>query len=155
MLCIAVYRLMKFELSGRWPAVTRLGLHVEDDHMVYFADNEDLRRALETGRGSRTTLTEFFCLCRENVMIPRTQISARTLRYPEVTHHFWFDKSSKTFKPRKNDMPSVGGVFFATLKNGERYYLCLLLSHVIGPTSFQHLQTVNGIEYSTYCEAAN
>ena len=130
---------MKFELSGRWPAVTRLGLHVEDDHLVYFADNEDLRRALETGRGSRTTLTEFFRICRENVMIPGTQLSACTLRYPEVTQHFWFDKSSKTLKPRKHNMPSVGRVYFASLKNGERYYLRLLLCHVFGPTSFQHL----------------
>ena len=127
----AVYRLMKFELSGRWPAVTRLGLHVEDDHLVYFADNEDLRRALETGRGARTTLTEFFRICRENVNIPGTHLSASTLRYPEVTNHFWSDKTRKTLKPGKNDMLAVGRVYFSTLKNGEHYYICLLLTHVV------------------------
>ena len=52
-------------------------------------------------------------------------------------------------------MPLVGRVYFASLKNGERYYLRLLICNVVGPTSFQHLQTVNGIEYTTYREAAN
>lgn len=36
---------------------------------------------------------------------------------------------------------------------GERYYLRLLLGHIRGPTSYEHLRTVKGIIYSTFREA--
>lgn len=38
--------------------------------------------------------------------------------------------------------------------DSERYYLRLLLNHIRGATSFQHLKNVNGIETSSFREAA-
>ena len=37
---------------------------------------------------------------------------------------------------------------------GERYYLRVLLNHVPGATSFQHLRTVDGVVHPSFREAA-
>ncbi|CAK9303229.1 unnamed protein product [Gordionus sp. m RMFG-2023] len=39
-------------------------------------------------------------------------------------------------------------------KSGERFFLRLLLLHVVGATSFEYLRTVNGVLYNTFKEAA-
>ena len=42
----------------------------------------------------------------------------------------------------------------ASITEGERYYMRLLLNHVTGPTSFDDLKTVNGVQSSMFQEAA-
>ena len=37
---------------------------------------------------------------------------------------------------------------------GERYYLQVLLNHVRGATSFQHLRTVDGVVHPSFREVA-
>lgn len=49
---------------------------------------------------------------------------------------------------------SVGRMYFVSPKEGERYFLRLLLTHVTGATSFENLKTVNNVKYSTFKEAA-
>jgi hypothetical protein len=39
---------------------------------------------------------------------------------------------------------SIGHMYAAHPQSGERFYLRLLLTKVCGPTSFEHLRTVNG-----------
>ena len=45
-------------------------------------------------------------------------------------------------------------MYFVHPKEGERLCLRLLLLHVKGPTSFEHLRTVGNIIYDTFREAA-
>ncbi|XP_022004614.1 uncharacterized protein LOC110902209 [Helianthus annuus] len=47
-----------------------------------------------------------------------------------------------------------GRIVSANPAEGERYYLRLLLSNVRGPTSFEHLCTVNGQQCATFRKAA-
>lgn len=49
---VPVTCLMKCELLESWPAVIRLGLHVEDHPLVYFVHNTYLSCARETGQGA-------------------------------------------------------------------------------------------------------
>ena len=44
-------------------------------------------------------------------------------------------------------------MYFASPSSGERFYLRLLLTVVVGATSFTHLRTVNNIHHNTYKEA--
>ncbi|KAG7984548.1 hypothetical protein I3843_04G165900 [Carya illinoinensis] len=48
----------------------------------------------------------------------------------------------------------IGRIVTANPFEGERYYLRILLNHIRGPLSFQHLKTVNGILAPTFREAA-
>jgi hypothetical protein len=47
----------------------------------------------------------------------------------------------------------IGRIIAANLLKGERYYLRLLLNHVMGPSSYQELKKVRGIVAFTFCEA--
>ena len=44
-------------------------------------------------------------------------------------------------------------MYFVTVKAGERFYLRLLLTVVKGATSFEVLQTYNGVTYPTFRQA--
>lgn len=142
-------------MAGRFPPVQRLSLHLEDRQTVYYTDEAGLRQALETGRAERTTLTEFFRLCREDAPLRGTNQTIRTLKYHEITKYFVWNQKKKRLTPRQNCLISIGQVYFANLKRGDVYYLRLLLSHVPGPTSFAYLRTVDGILLSTFREAAD
>lgn len=150
----ALWRLYRFELSGRDPPVQRLCLHLEDSQTIYFLDEAGLRQSLETGRAERTTLTKFFRLCCENAPLQGSNATIQTIKYNELTKYFTWNARDRKLQPRKNKLISIGCVYFANLKQGDRYYLRLLLCHVPGPTSYEYLQTVEGITYPTFREAA-
>jgi hypothetical protein len=48
----------------------------------------------------------------------------------------------------------IGRLYFASVNDGERYYLLLLLLNRKGSTSFDDLKTVRGITFPTFREAA-
>lgn len=87
---------MKFELSGCFWAFTSLGLHFKDNHLVYFAHNEDFRGALETRQGVHTKLNLFGFAA--SMSFPGNKLFSWELWYPEVTTHFCLDKAIKTRK---------------------------------------------------------
>ena len=48
----------------------------------------------------------------------------------------------------------VGKIVSSHLAEGERYYLHVLLNHIVGSTSYEHLKMVDGVVQPTFCEAA-
>ena len=48
----------------------------------------------------------------------------------------------------------IGRMYNANVREGERYFLRLMLLHQRGCKSFEDIRTVNGIVYETYREAA-
>ncbi|XP_074297252.1 uncharacterized protein LOC141627958 [Silene latifolia] len=59
----------------------------------------------------------------------------------------------KIWKARERGIV-IGRVAHASPGEGERYYLRLLLAHVRGPTSFEDLLTVDGVQSASFPEAA-
>jgi primosomal protein N' len=49
---------------------------------------------------------------------------------------------------------AVGRLYFVSPREGERYYLCLLLHHVRGARSYDELKTFEGVLYPSFQEAA-
>ncbi|KAI7963142.1 hypothetical protein MJO28_001236 [Puccinia striiformis f. sp. tritici] len=148
----AVYRLLHFPTHERYPAIQRLSIHLPDEQMVYFTDEDGLRRQMETGSADRTTLTEFFRLNKLNAIGWGTP--ARSLLYHEIPRWFRWAKG-KRFKGRKQNSEMIGRLFYASINEGERYFLRLLLLHVLGPTSFEDLRTVDGIIFPNFRAAAD
>jgi hypothetical protein len=75
--------------------------------------------------------------------------SARMLLYQEFPQAFTFIKKGRYWKPRHRGF-AIGRMYFAHPSSGERFYLWLLLTVVYGPTSFEDIQTYNGILYPTF-----
>jgi hypothetical protein len=88
----------------------------------------------------------------------------RTLLYSEMPRHYTSNQSLKKFQRRKQGqpVPSYPQVFSTDAlerlytvhpSQDKCFYLRLLLVNVRGPTSFQHLRTVNDVLCGTYREA--
>ncbi|XP_072381061.1 uncharacterized protein [Diabrotica undecimpunctata] len=78
-------------------------------------------------------------------------------------YHTW-NQSSRRFIRRKQGKPvpgypdvystdAIGRIYLVHPSNDECFYLRLLLVNVRGPTSFQHLRTVDGDLCGSYREA--
>jgi hypothetical protein len=125
------------------PTVVRLQLHLPHQQMILFNPNQVSHdQILHRPTIHKTNLTEFFEACRQYP-------NARMLTYPNFPTEFVWDKPKKVWKPRKKGK-AIGRVYFAGPAAGERYYLRMLLYIVRGPTSWEDLQTVNGVVHSTF-----
>lgn len=141
-------------ISGRLPAIMRLTLHVEGSQMLYFINEEGLIDQIESGTAGNTTLTEYFRICTENRPIPKTTLRGRDLMYTDVPKYFKWNQDKNRLELRVNNTPSVPRLYFASMNQGERYFLRLLLTNVRGATSFQNLKNVYGQQFDTFREAA-
>jgi len=149
----AAWRILDFPIHERFPAVQQLAMHLENGQRVYFT--EDTARDQALGDPPKTTLTEFFALCQVDNF-------ARTLLYVDVPeYHTWNNKSWQRRKqgatvagyPGVKQAQMLGRVYTISPRQGECFYLCLLLHNVKGPRSFTDLKAVNGDLYNSFHDA--
>ena len=149
----AVWRILEFPIHERDPPVQQLAVHLENGQRVYFT--EDTARDQASRDPPKTTLTEFFNLCQVDDF-------ARTLYYVDVPRYYTWNK--KSWSRRKQGTPVdgfpgikeariLGRVYTISPRQGECFYLRLLLHHVRGPQSFSDLRTVNGDLCCSFREA--
>lgn len=152
----AIWRILSFNIHERQPNVVHLAVHLENGQRVYFTEHTAAARAQNP---PSTTLTEFFNIC-------NTDDFAKTLLYSELPKYFTWNPSTKKFQRRKQGKPvegfagvfstdTIGRIYAVHPNNAECFYLRLLLINVRGPTSFQHIRTVNDEIYATFREACN
>ena len=72
--------------------------------------------------------------------------------YKESPEYYVWNEDKKYWSQRKQ-RNAIGRLVAASPVEGERYYLRLLLNHVKGATSYQSLQTINGIKFDTFRKA--
>ena len=143
----AIWRLMAFKMHAEVPNVYRLQLHLEGEHSVTFQEDNSLEQVQQRADASSSTLIAFFNECAQNQ-------NSRQYLYQEFPQYFTWDKKNKSWKPRQRGF-ALGQIYYAPLKSGERSYLHTLLTSVHGPTSFENLQTVDGVVHATFKEACN
>ena len=138
----AAWRLFGNPMHEEIPTVVRLALPLPGMHRVVFNPAQPFDTILSKAGQEDTTLTDFFMCCGSNE-------SARTLTYQEFPQKFVWNKTTKMWTPRQRGY-AIGRMYFASPNSGERFYLCLLLTVVKRPISFDSLRTVNNIEYTTF-----
>jgi hypothetical protein len=139
-------------MSNRLPAVTRLTIHKKDEQLVYFDSAEKAKGQIISGKACQTTLTSFFDLNLKNKRGAAGR-STCTLLYDEIPTYFWWDTSTKEWKPRKSVETAVGRIFSISYLAGKKFFLRVLLLHCKGPQSFEDLKTVDGVMQESYCKA--
>ena len=141
-------------IHERHPTVVHLSIHLENGQRVYFTKANALQRSAAP---PSTTLTAFFDICRDDLF-------AKTLLYAQIPKYYTWNASAKKFQRRKKgkavegwqqlySTDALGRIYTVHPKNEECFYLRLLLINVRGPTSYEHLRTVNGHICATYREA--
>ena len=126
--------------------IIRLPVHLPLQQPVYFQPGDE-EEALANASGRDTMLTAWFKL-------NTTDVDANAHLYLQVPNHYVFHQSSRQWKPRKIGGDKVIARMYVVSPNDqERFYLRLLLLHVPGATSFEHLRTVDGEVMPTFKDA--
>nr|XP_027102440.1 uncharacterized protein LOC113723649 [Coffea arabica] len=144
----AVWRLFRFSIDEIKPAIIHLQLHLPNFQPIHFKKHENLNNIVKNPRNRKTTLTEFFYMNRMDSVAQELNCT-----YAQFPDHFVWLADEKRWKIRdKGD--SIDRINIAHPSEGERYYLRLLLSKVRAPKSFEDLMTHNGVQVTTFHEAA-
>ncbi|XP_073363567.1 uncharacterized protein [Aegilops tauschii subsp. strangulata] len=142
----AMWRIFGFPLCANYPPVLQLPLHLPNMHRVAFNAQADLKNVVASENNSKSMLTEYFKVNQEH---PR----ARHILYKDFPGSFTWQKKKKFWKPRVERF-QIGRIVSANPAEGDRYYLRVLLNHVMGKTSFDDLLTVDGVLCGSFREAA-
>ena len=142
----ACWRMYSFPMHFNSHTVFRLPVHLPGQQSVYFQDDDELTVA-QIERFAETALTAWF---RAN----QTYAQGRHLTYVEFPEFFVFDKESRTWKPRQRLCKIIGRLYSATPRQGERYYLRVLLLRKTGCTSYEDVRTLDdGTVCATFQDA--
>lgn len=143
----ACWRLFRFPLSDRHPAVYSMRVHLEDRQTVFYEEGQE-REAAE--RDHTTELLGFF---QYNLKHPGTAVT-----YCDFPERFTWHTGQKEWKPRQGAFDTIGRLLTIHPLAGEVYYLRILLNHdqCKGATCYDDLLTVDGQRHDTFqsaCEA--
>lgn len=133
----AVWRISGFGMHSRAPTVARLAVHLPGEHAVVFNLNHPDRPI------PRTTLTAWLRFNADHTRDPNHW--CHTTLYHNMPQHAVWDLRAKAWRQRVRPVAGaalpVGRVYYASPSAGERFFLRLLLAHVPGATSYEHLRT--------------
>ncbi|KAG5514913.1 hypothetical protein RHGRI_036082 [Rhododendron griersonianum] len=144
----AMWRIYRFALYEMRPAVISLHLHLEGQQTINFRDYSNLQSIADNGFISRTMLTQFFWMNANH-----EKAKQQKLLYVNFPKEYVWDNQSRSWHERKQK-EVIGRIITANPKEGERYYLRLLLTHVPGPTSYVDIRTLQGVTYPSFRDAA-
>ena len=139
----ACWHIFNFNIAKKFPAVIAMRVHMEEEqHIVFDVGNE--QEVLETQRC--TELTAFFDY---NFQNPNTNVT-----YVDFPEKFTWSNERKEWKPRKNNLDTIGRIHTVHPVAGDAYYLRMLLhhDHCKGSTSFTDLRSINGDTKESYQE---
>lgn len=144
----AMWRIYRLPLYQMQPAVITLQLHLEDCQPINYNDNTNLRNIVGNIFMQRTMLTQFFWMNANN-----KKAKHQKLLYQNFPEEYVWDSQRRAWHERQQK-EVIGRIATANPKEGERYYLRLLLAHIPSPTSYAYLRTIQGITYNSFNEAA-
>ncbi|XP_028104091.1 uncharacterized protein LOC114303138 [Camellia sinensis] len=143
----ALWKIFKFSMTKMTHSVERFQIHLPNKQQVRFYTFQDIANVLGDEYYSRTMLTQFFQLNVDDETVNRSL-------YREILQHYRWCNSAKIWQLRLNHQRVIGRIYTVSPSEGERFYLRILLNHIRGPKSFDHLLMVNRIVYPTFKQAA-
>nr|XP_016456633.1 PREDICTED: uncharacterized protein LOC107780595 [Nicotiana tabacum] len=108
----ACWRIFKFGIHHREPAVERLPFHLEGQNSIIFEEERRAESVLSTPGIEVTKFTEWF-------EANKKYTEARELTYSDFPIHFVWNSRDKTWTKRRNSNV-VGRIYFAHPASGER-----------------------------------
>ncbi|GJS88090.1 DNA helicase [Tanacetum coccineum] len=143
----ACWRIFKFEIHYREPAVQILSDHLQNMQRVVFKERDKLDSIVVNPHRKKTTLTEWLYYNEHNTY-------GRHLTYLNFPSEFVWYADGKYWRRRcMRNKSSIGRLIYVHPASGDLFYQRMLLSHQKGCTSFPGIRTINDIVYPT-CRAA-
>ena len=119
----------------------QLQVHLKNEQFVVF----DPTQTASSTQRSDTHLTAFF-------KANERYTFAQDLLYADFPSRFTWDRSAKSWRPRKAGN-TFGRMVFVPPTAGEKYYARLILATTPGLRGFADMKTVNGVPYDTFRDA--
>ena len=135
------WRIFHFKLHGESPNIVRLQVHLPDQEMVVFDAGQNLDEVIE--KRPKTNLTGW-------MEYNTTHDHASHILYHDFPKKFVWNQKERKWTCRKSMFSVIGRMYFVRPREGERYFLRLLLCHVPGVISYDDLRTVEGTVHSTF-----
>ena len=123
----------------------RLALHLPNEQPVYFREGQE-RAAMENANNEerKTKLTAWF-------QLNQVDQDAHQYLYADIPVYYSFDKGWKKRQNPKKGL--VTRIYNSNIREGERFFLRVLLLHVPGATSFEYLRTYDNVIYDSFRDA--
>ncbi|KAF1862622.1 hypothetical protein Lal_00013383 [Lupinus albus] len=141
----ACWRIFRFPIHGRQPAVERLSFHLQGEQPIYFNDNEDIDNIISRPTVSESMFTSW-------MEANEKYEEGRTLSYAQYVSKFVYLKRNRCWKPRKSGY-TIGRLIWVPPCTGELYYLRMMLTVVKGPRSYEDIRTISENQYPTFRDA--
>ncbi|CAL1385143.1 unnamed protein product [Linum trigynum] len=138
----AAWRIYEFPIHERTPSVLRLCVHLKNQHVVPYNEEEPLEGVLQRKGVENTMLTQWFKL-------NRTDPSARTLTYAKIPNKYVWDSRKRDWFLRKRGF-QIGRIVYIPPGVDDVVYLRMLLTKARGAKSFRDLRKVNNVVCRTY-----
>nr|GEV05639.1 DNA helicase [Tanacetum cinerariifolium] len=146
----ACWRILKYDIHGRQPAVQILYVHLEGMQPVTFRDHQPLTLIVNNEGKMKTTLTEWLEYNKRNGY-------ALHLTYIYFTKEFvWYSDTKSCRRRQRRNSGLIGRLANVHPTSGELFFLRMLLCHQKGCKTFDDIRTVNKQLYLTFraaCEA--
>ncbi|KAL7097082.1 hypothetical protein ACP275_10G120600 [Erythranthe tilingii] len=143
--CEAAWRLLSFDIHYREPAVERLHLHLPDEQIVIFNDDDPIESVLDRPNIQKS---KFLAWMEAN----KKYHEAKNLTYAQFPTKFVWKQPLHEWFPRNKGF-SVGRIHYVPPGSGEIYYLRILLNTSKGAISYSDLRTIDGVVYPTFRDA--
>ncbi|KAF4530354.1 hypothetical protein B566_EDAN018479, partial [Ephemera danica] len=140
----AAWRLQAKKLNKTSHAIIQLAVHLPGQQSVFFQAGQE-QEALQAAQGSHSHLTAWFVL---NQQSPE----ANQYFYTDIPKYYVFNQ--RRWVPRRRGTKIIGRMSLVSPRQGERFFLRLLLLHVKGAKSYNDLKIFQGIQHSTFQAAA-
>ncbi|XP_031095061.1 uncharacterized protein LOC115999345 [Ipomoea triloba] len=143
--CEAAWRIFAFDIQFRNPSVERLSFHLPNEQSIIFDDDDVVGDVVNRPTVAHSMFTAWF-----EANLKYTQ--ARQLTYAEMPTKFVWKKDKREWNPRQRKW-AIGRIFYVPPNCGELFYLRCLLNMVRGPTCFDDIKTVDGVQYNSFRDA--
>ncbi len=124
------WRIFSFRLHQEEPNVVRLQVHLPDEQLITYDENDSPEEVLAAAEARTTTLLQWFELNKRDP-------NACQYLYQETPAHYTWNKRKWNLCQKYTTIGvTIGRMYQAAPSSGERFYLRLLLTAVTGAQSF-------------------
>ncbi|GJW41620.1 ATP-dependent DNA helicase PIF1-like protein [Tanacetum coccineum] len=143
--CESSWRILKYKVVYRTPAVERLPFHLPGQQQVVYDEDDDIDDVLNKPSVASTKFLAW-------MDINKTNDLAKTLTYAEFPTKFVWIAQKRIWQERKRGY-AVGRIHNVPRSVGDAYYLRVLLNKVKGPTSWDKLYEYDDIMHPSFRDA--
>ncbi len=136
-----VVQLFEFPIYKEFPFVIRLPVYLESQQPVYFEDNTTADQLTGVIERIKSYLIMFFDYNWD-------YMDSCEVLYINFLVIYVYKQELKTWQPRRRGF-SIDYIYFIPPTAGKKYYLRLFFISISGLQSFEYLQIVNSIVFSS------